>query len=104
VHRVPNERFRGTCHRAANWSWLRQTQARGRNDRYRLSRVPIKDIYVRHCKDFLRKHDHMTSLRSSTLALRDEKVFSPRLDPIGMSEVLDADLSGYFDTIPHPCQ
>jgi hypothetical protein len=42
----------------------------------------------------------MTSLRSSTLALRDEEAFSPRLDPIGMREVLDADLSGYFDTIP----
>ena len=44
---VESERFRGTCYRAANWSWLGQTQGRGRNDRSRLSRVPIKDIYVR---------------------------------------------------------
>jgi hypothetical protein len=53
---VQCERFRGTCYRAANWSWLGQTQGRGRNDRFRLSRVPIKDIYVRAlCKDF-RQH------------------------------------------------
>jgi hypothetical protein len=50
---VESERFRGTCYRAANWSWLGQTQGRGRNDRSRLSRVPIKDIYVRAlCRDF----------------------------------------------------
>ena len=50
---VECQRFRGTCYRAANWSWLGQTQGRGRNDCSRLSRVPIKDIYVRTlCKDF----------------------------------------------------
>jgi hypothetical protein len=50
---VECERFRATCYRAANWSWLGQTQGRGRNDRFRLSRVPVKDIYVRAlCKDF----------------------------------------------------
>jgi hypothetical protein len=53
---VERERFRGTCYRAANWSWLGQTQGRGRNDRSRLSRVPIKDIYVRAlCKDFAQR-------------------------------------------------
>src|ERR1700757_2228779 len=50
---VDCERFRGTCYRAANWSWLGQTQGRGRNDRSRQLCVPIKDIYVRAlCKDF----------------------------------------------------
>jgi hypothetical protein len=50
---VECERFRGTCYRAANWSWLGQTQGRGRNDRARLARAPIKDIYVRALdKDF----------------------------------------------------
>jgi hypothetical protein len=50
---VECERFRGTCYRAANWSWLGQTQGRGRNDRSRQLSVPIKDIYVRTlCKDF----------------------------------------------------
>ena len=50
---VERERFRGTCYRAANWSWLGQTQGRGRNDRSRQLSVPIKDIYVRTlCKDF----------------------------------------------------
>jgi hypothetical protein len=60
IHRIvltfcdaPFSLFRGTCYRAANWSWLGQTQGRGRNDRSRLTRVPIKDIYVRAlCKDF----------------------------------------------------
>jgi hypothetical protein len=53
---VECERFRGTCYRAANWSWLGQTRGRGRNDRSRLSRVPIKDIYVRAlCKDFCQR-------------------------------------------------
>lgn len=50
---VECERFHGTCYRAANWSWLGQTQGRGRNDRSRQRSVPIKDIYVRTlCKDF----------------------------------------------------
>jgi hypothetical protein len=50
---VDCERFRGTCYRAANWLWLGQTQGRGRNDRFRQLRVPIKDIYVRAlCTDF----------------------------------------------------
>ena len=31
---VECERFRGTCYRAANWSWLGQTQGRGRNNDY----------------------------------------------------------------------
>src|SRR6201998_487591 len=50
---VDCERFRGTCYRAANWSWLGQTQGRGRSDRPRQLCVAIKDIYVRAlCKDF----------------------------------------------------
>ena len=50
---VECERFRGTCYRAANWLWLGQTQGRGRNDRFRQLRVPIKDLYVRAlCADF----------------------------------------------------
>jgi hypothetical protein len=50
---VECERFRGTCYRAANWSWLGQTQGRGRNDRFRQLCVPIKDIYARAlCQDF----------------------------------------------------
>jgi hypothetical protein len=62
---VECERFRGTCYRAANWSWLGQTQGRGRNDRFRLSRVPIKDIYVRAlCKDF---RQHLSQIRAPEL-------------------------------------
>jgi hypothetical protein len=52
---VECERFRGTCYRAANWSWLGQTLS-----------VPIKDIYVRAlCKDFRR---HLTQSRAPSLA------------------------------------
>ena len=62
---VQCERFRGTSYRAANWSWLGQTQGRGRNDRFRLSRVPIKDIYVRAlCKDF---RQHLSQSRAPEL-------------------------------------
>ena len=50
---VECQRFRGTSYRAANWSWLGQTQGRGRNDCSHQLSVPIKDIYVRMlCQDF----------------------------------------------------
>lgn len=40
------DRFRGTCYRAANWQCIGQTQGRSRQDRYSTLRVPVKDIYV----------------------------------------------------------
>ena len=43
---VERERFRGTCYRAANWIGVGQTQGRGRQDRERTIRVPVKDIYL----------------------------------------------------------
>jgi hypothetical protein len=43
---VERDRFAGTCYRAANWQYLGTTQGRGRQDRSRMARVPIKDIYV----------------------------------------------------------
>ena len=43
---VEQERFRGTCYRAANWQCVGQTSGRSRQDRYSRLCVPIKDIYT----------------------------------------------------------
>lgn len=43
---VEQERFRGTCYRAANWIHVGSTQGRGRQDRGNCSVLPIKDVYV----------------------------------------------------------
>jgi hypothetical protein len=44
---VETQRFRGTCYRAANWQYLGHTQGRGKCDRERTARLPIKDLYIR---------------------------------------------------------
>lgn len=43
---VDSERFEGTCYRAANWIKAGKTQGRSRQDRDRILRVPIKDVYL----------------------------------------------------------
>ena len=43
---VEAERFRGTCYRAANWLELGHTQGRGRYDRARTQRTPVKTVWV----------------------------------------------------------
>lgn len=43
---VERERFRGVCYKAANWRHVGQTTGRTRNDRDRLIRRPIKDVYL----------------------------------------------------------
>ncbi len=43
---VDQERFRGTCYRAANWELLGATLGRGRQDREATCSKSIKDIYV----------------------------------------------------------
>lgn len=43
---VEKERFKGTCYRAANWTYLGQTKGRGKLDRYNLYLLPIKDIFI----------------------------------------------------------
>ncbi len=43
---VEQERFRGTCYRAANWIRVGQTQGRGKLDRRMLFSLPVKDIYL----------------------------------------------------------
>lgn len=43
---VDRSRFKGTCYRAANWILVGQTQGRSRQDRDRLLRVPVKDVYL----------------------------------------------------------
>lgn len=43
---VEQDRFRGTCYRAANWICVGQTQGRSRNDTDRTLQVPVKDVYL----------------------------------------------------------
>ena len=43
---VEQDRFAGTCYRAANWTGVGVTQGRGRQDRHRRQRVPVKAVYV----------------------------------------------------------
>jgi hypothetical protein len=43
---VEQERFKGTCYKAANWIYMGETTGRSRNDRYQDMQVPIKDIYL----------------------------------------------------------
>jgi hypothetical protein len=40
------DRFRGTCYRAANWTHLGLTKGRGKLDRYKRFAVPVKAILV----------------------------------------------------------
>ncbi len=50
---VEKKRFKGTCYKAANWSYLGQTQGRSRQDRYSNLAVPVKDILAYPlCKNF----------------------------------------------------
>ena len=43
---VEQNRFRGTCYRAANWTHVGQTQGRGKLDRQNRYSVPVKDIFL----------------------------------------------------------
>jgi len=43
---VDCQRFRGTCYRAANWTYVGQTQGRGKLDRHHLRTLPIKNIFL----------------------------------------------------------
>lgn len=56
---VEHGRFRGTCYRAANWQHVGVTRGRGRQDRSRTHRVPLKDVYV-----YPLRHDWRERLRA----------------------------------------
>jgi len=43
---VEQQRFRGTCYRAANWTRVGETAGRGKCDRHHRARLPVKDIYL----------------------------------------------------------
>jgi hypothetical protein len=43
---VEEDRFAGTCYRAANWQLIGHTKGRGRQDRDRTEKVPVKAIFV----------------------------------------------------------
>jgi hypothetical protein len=43
---VEQNRFLGTCYRAANWIHVGQTQGRGKLDRYNQRLLPVKEIFL----------------------------------------------------------
>jgi hypothetical protein len=43
---VDSAYYKGTCYKASNWSYLGQTQGRGRYDRYHENQLTDKAIYV----------------------------------------------------------
>jgi hypothetical protein len=43
---VEQERFKGTCYKAANWVHIGETQGRGKLDRKKLKLLAVKDIWV----------------------------------------------------------
>jgi hypothetical protein len=43
---VERERFRGTCYKAANWTYLGDTKGRGKLDRYGEAKLQVKQIYA----------------------------------------------------------
>ena len=43
---VERERFRGTCYKAANWTYLGDTKGRGKLDRYGEAKLRVKQIYA----------------------------------------------------------
>ena len=43
---VERERFAGTAYQAAGWRYLGPTTGRTRQDRFKLLRTPIKDVWV----------------------------------------------------------
>lgn len=43
---VQKDRFKGTCYKAANWTFVGVTQGRGKLDRLKEFSVPVKDIYL----------------------------------------------------------
>ena len=43
---VDQERYAGTCYKAANWAHVGQTKGRGKLDRYHQQAVSIKNVYL----------------------------------------------------------
>ncbi len=43
---VEQERFAGSCYRAANWQWVGPTAGRSRQDRDHTQQVPLKEVYL----------------------------------------------------------
>ena len=43
---VEQQRFRGTCYRAANWIRVGESTGRGKCDRDHRAKLPVKDVYL----------------------------------------------------------
>ena len=44
---VEQERFTGTCYKAAGWEYVGDTKGRGKLDRHHLNALPVKRVFVR---------------------------------------------------------
>ena len=50
---IDRTRYRGTCYRAANWTYLGQTQGRGKDDLTHRANRSLKDVLcLPLCPDF----------------------------------------------------
>jgi hypothetical protein len=77
---VEQERFAGTCYRAANWQLVGHTTGRGRQDGARTQRVPVKAIYLyplvgdwqkRLCREPFKRRQPLPSANNSEWAARE---------------------------------
>jgi len=74
---VDTSQVKGTCYRAANWTWVGRTQGRGRQDREMKMAETVKDIYVYVLDEAFR----------SKMGLPD----GSGLGPLSIGESLDAE-------------
>ncbi|MBT4253711.1 MAG: DUF4338 domain-containing protein [Candidatus Marinimicrobia bacterium] len=61
---VQKDRFKGTCYKAANWSYLGDTKGRTRNGQHTDTKAPIKKVYVyplhKRFRDMLLQKEHVS--------------------------------------------
>lgn len=52
---VEKERFKGTCYQAANWKYVGDTKGRGKLDRKKEYKLPLKSIWLYPLSEFYRE-------------------------------------------------
>lgn len=95
---VDQERFAGTCYRAANWCLLGSTSGRGRQDRDRSRSVSRKDVYVlplrKGAQEILRGKSRRFVVKN-----RDAKVVDWAEEELGCADFGDRRLTRRLVTI-----
>ncbi|MBF7084299.1 DUF4338 domain-containing protein [Desulfallas sp. Bu1-1] len=80
---VEQNRFHGTCYRAANWIYVGQTQGRDKLDIHKLKNKPIKYVFLFPLEKNFRKCPYRTYVvhRNSLLSLYGRVfTFEPEMD------------------------